>query len=371
VEERAKLSFDQYLLETYGASTVAPAREKARKWSALIQAGIDPRELEAAQRKAAADKRLAVERETMAAFSVVLEIFVRDYVSKLRTAKAVVRRLRNEVLPVWGNRSIHSITRDDVEDLILGIKERGAPEYGRSVLDDVRMFFNWCVESVERGKPYRLTIAPTIHIRPKKLIGPKTIKTRVLSDAELKALWLAAGNVGYPIGPMVRMLLLCGVRLNEATGARWGEFNGNYTIPRERFKSDLEHRLPITKDLAALLATLPRFKSGDHLFSYNHGRDPVNSFTSAKRKIDAFMPADTPRFSFHDIRRSVRTRLSQLRVDRDVAELIIGHGKKGLDRIYDQHEFEPEIREGLERWQGMLRSIIDPQPNVVALPVAG
>ena len=41
----------------------------------------------------------------------------------------------------------------------------------------------------------------------------------------------------------------------------------------------------------------------------------------------------------HDIRRTVRTRLSSLRVSERVAEMVIGHGKKGLARVYDQHEF--------------------------------
>ena len=64
----------------------------------------------------------------------------------------------------------------------------------------------------------------------------------------------------------------------------------------------------------------------------------------------------------------MRTRLSSLRVSERVAEMVIGHGKKGLARVYDQHEFADEMREALELWAGRLRSIVSPPPaNVVSL----
>jgi hypothetical protein len=53
---------------------------------------------------------------------------------------------------------------------------------------------------------------------------------------------------------------------------------------------------------------------------------------------------------------------------------VLGHGRKGLQRIYDQHRYEPQIREALERWAERLRTIVVPAPasppmagNVVAL----
>jgi hypothetical protein len=40
--------------------------------------------------------------------------------------------------------------------------------------------------------------------------------------------------------------------------------------------------------------------------------------------------------------------------------MVIGHGKTGLRRVYDQHEFEPEMREALDRWAAALKLIISP-----------
>ena len=70
----------------------------------------------------------------------------------------------------------------------------------------------------------------------------------------------------------------------------------------------------------------------------------------------------------HDLRRVVRSKLASLKVSDTIAELVIGHGKKGLQRVYDQHSYEAEIREALELWAARLRDIVTPPPeNVVKL----
>ncbi len=104
------------------------ARDKAREWLRLIKTGVDPKEIEEAQRKAEADKRLAVERAKQNSF-VVVEIFLDEYVHgrKMRRAKVVERRIQSELIPHWGNKPIQSITRDDIEDLISDIVKRPAP----------------------------------------------------------------------------------------------------------------------------------------------------------------------------------------------------------------------------------------------------
>ena len=61
-------------------------------------------------------------------------------------------------------------------------------------------------------------------------------------------------------------------------------------------------------------------------------------------------------FVNHDLRRTVRTRLSALKVQDHIAEMVIGHGRKGIARIYDQHRFEDEKREALAKWAARLRT---------------
>ncbi len=56
----------------------------------------------------------------------------------------------------------------------------------------------------------------------------------------------------------------------------------------------------------------------------------------------------------HDLRRTMRTGLSACRVAPHVAELAIGHTKKGIIAVYDQHGFEPEVQAAFEAWERRL-----------------
>jgi integrase len=169
--------------------------------------------------------------------------------------------------------------------------------------------------------------------------------------------------------------LLTGVRLNELLGARWREFDREaktWTIPAERFKSNSQHIVPLSDDALQVLATLPQFTSGDFLFTTEFGRKPISSggVGGAKYRLDRHMRdalGELVPFVSHDLRRTVRTRLSAL-VPEHVAELVIGHARKGIARVYDAHKYHDEKREALAKWAMLLRSIIDPPPaNVVPL----
>lgn len=96
---------------------------------------------------------------------------------------------------------------------------------------------------------------------------------------------------------------------------------------------------------------------------------PVNGFSKAKARLDALMAAELgaepPPFVLHDIRRTVRTRMSGF-ASSDVAELVIAHTRPGLRRVYDLHSFEQEKRDALDKWAARLRRILEPPPaNVV------
>lgn len=348
----------------YPAISLAGARAKAEKWYGLAKTGIDP----------AIDEAKTAERERRAAmlaqersFGSVAEAYFARGLTGQRWGHRVRRQIERELIPHWGNRPIAEITRLDVVALIEAIMARPARAYAANVFQAIRAVFNWALE-----RNFGLENSPCDRIRISKLIGEKQVRTRVLSDEELQKLWAATGKLADPYGPLVRMLMLTGCRVNEAAGARWREFdltNRLWVIPAERFKSNAQHAVPLCDDMLALLDGLP---PGDFLFSTTKGKRPINGLSKAKARIDAMM-GDVPPWVFHDIRRTVRTRLSALRVPEPIAEAVIGHARKGLARIYDQHEFADEIREALDAWAAKLRTIVGAVParpgaeNVVAL----
>jgi integrase len=321
------------VLGRVGVLTLAQAREKARLWLSLIAIGKDPR----------AEERVARLNEFGQAMQMYLTARVRG---KQRKAKDVEREICAELLPRFANRPLAAITRGDIVRMINEIAERGAPFQARNAFGHVRTFYNWAVENE------LVAMSPCSAIRLARLLGPKPTRTRVLTHPELRSLWAATEVLGYPAGPFIRMLALTGQRRGEVAGARWREFdlaNRLWTIPEERFKSGCVHVVPLSDQMLALIASLPRWAGGDCLFSNTGGRSPIGSFERIKLALDAAMGGPQT-FCLHDIRRTTRSELSALRIQDHVAEMVIGHARKGLQRTYDMHRYESEKSEALAAW---------------------
>ena len=342
---------------------LAAARKKAREWLDLIEQGRDPKET-------ARQLTLKAQRANRTTFAIVAEEWLRDAVQgKQRKAREVEADVRREFIARWGSKPITEITALDVRDVIREVKAR-APAQARNVLGYAKRLFDWAVAQ----DVYGLDVSPAEKLRPKDIIGKKVLRQRVLADAELRALWLAADKLTYPYGPLFKMLALTGQRKSEVADARWREIDQAkklWTIPPERMKGDAAHVVPLTDDVMTILATLPRFKKGDHLFSTTLGAKPVNGFSKAKQRLDQEMAADlageVDPFVIHDIRRTMRTGLSALPIPDRVRELVIAHAQPGLHKVYDQYAYEIEKRQALELWAARLRAIITPLPaNVVA-----
>jgi integrase len=348
----------------YPAISLQKARERAREWRELLRKGIDPKAEEERQR------RLEL-RKQQTTFGVAAEDFLERHVRGHRKARDTEREIRRDLIGAWGDRPIASISRDDVVVLIESIAKRPAPYLAHVILGHARSLFNW---AINRGT-YGLETSPCDRIKPATLIGAKEPRQRVLSDAEIAAVWHGSEALGYPFGPLYQLLLLTGARKNEVAGAKWGEFDLKkkiWTVPPERFKSNASHLVPLSDQAVGTLASLPRFTKGDHLFTTTYGEKPISGFSKGKARIDKLvkeeLKASPPAWVIHDIRRTVRTRLASLRISDLVAEMVIGHGRKGIQRVYDQHTYESEIREALELWAGRLRDIVSPPPaNVVRL----
>jgi integrase len=354
-------------LGVYGALTLEQARQKARGWIELLQQGIDPGEAETRERHAA-QRRLANN------FSAVAEAFIAHCRRKgQRKARAVEREVRAEFMTPWGSRPITEITSHDVVTVIDAVVARGAEYQAHNLLGHIRRLFNW---AIGRGV-YGLQHSPCDRLRPRDLIGRRAMRTRVLTDAELRAFWRAAGAMRYPWGLFFQLLFVTMQRRGEVAGARRREIDlahALWTIPAARMKMDAAHVVPLPPLAMRLFASIPSFPKGDLLFSTTFGAKPIAGFGKAKRELDGLMLSelrkaaaergDDPekikleQWGLHDIRRTGRTALSALPVPEIARELVIAHAKRGMHRVYDQHTYLVEKRQALEMWETRLEQVV-------------
>ena len=361
-------------LGVYDVMSLEEARDEAREWKRLIKKGINPSVLKE-------QARVNKEREQKNTFRAVLAAFNKDKLEGLRRGREVNRDLEKLADDTgWGGRPITEITGVEVRDVIKQYKDRRKIHHAHNLLGYIRRLYNWAIDQqVYAG----LETSPCDRLKPKAIIGEKKLRNRVLSDAELRAAWIAAERMGYAYGPLFKLLMLTGTRKSEVAEARWSEFDlakKIWTIPANRMKADAAHIVPLSDDAVALLKSLPRF-DGDYLFSVNSGRSAVAAFSAAKHRFDGEIikalretdpKAKLPDFVIHDIRRTVRTGLSAIPTISDlVRELVIGHTKPGLHKVYDQYAYLDEKRFALDAWAARLRGIVNPKAgNVVELRAA-
>ena len=363
------------VLGRYGEYTLERARKKATAWKAEIDKGIHPAVAEEQARKAKLQQQVLAQERS---FAAVAEEFIKYKLPDERKGREVERDLRNVFLPMWGAKAIDEITKHDVL-AIINPKKRAAPAQARNLLTTAKRFFVWAIDQQEYG----LNASPCDRLKPKAIIGKKIPRRRRLDDDELFAFLRAARRLSYPYGPVYQLLVLTGLRLNEVADAQWGEIrNGLWTIPAVRMKGTeseaFEHLVPLSPAALAIIDKLPRFQRGNYLFSTTAGAKPVHMSSKIKTKLDARMlrtlramarmRGDDPAavklapWVNHDLRRTVRSGLSALKVAPHVAEAVLAHKPPGIVGTYDVHSYLDEKREALELWAARLQSTGEPPP---------
>ena len=355
-------------LGDYGALSLDGARTKAGEWLKLIAKGIDPR-IEDARQKAAQQRRQAN------SWAAVVGDFLERHAKTLAKRGEAEAVLQRELGRRWNARPITDITPQEVSAAIRAIVARGAPYQAHNAFGWIRRLYSWAIGTGEYG----VDASPVERLRPAELIGKREARDRVLSDAELRCAWEAAGDLAYPYGPLVRLLILTGQRVREVADMSWSEIDFDkalWTIPAERMKADRAHAVPLGPDSVALLKSLPRWTVGDFVFTTTEGAKPVNGFSKAKVRIDRLIAKaraaaragkdaapekqdELADWVFHDLRRTMRTHLSALPVQDLVRELVIAHAKPGLHRVYDLHAYQDEKRHCLELWERRLKGIVE------------
>ncbi len=341
----------RYTIATYPEMSLKDAREEARKLRADARQGIDPKEREA-------EKRRAAQRQRQNTFAVIARDFIEDHAKKSapRSWGEMNRKINKDLLPQWGDRPIRSITRQDVKELIRK-KARKAPVSANRLLSLVKSIFYWAIDEEV------LDASPAVRIKPEK----ETERDRVLNDNEIGAVWSAFDQLGYPFGPLFKLLLVTGQRRGEVAAMRWLEIEGNeWRLPGSRAKSGSGHLIPLSPLALQILEDLPRV--GKHVFSSDRASEksngketdkPVNGFAKAKRRCDK--GGQVTGWHLHDLRRTVATNMRELGVDRLTVSKVLNHAESGITKVYDRYAAEPEKRRALERWARRLEAIVQPE----------
>ena len=139
---------------------------------------------------------------------------------------------------------------------------------------------------------------------------------------------------------------------------RWSELppaGDLWLLPAARNKGSRDFEIPLSRQMVALLASLP--KLGAYVFTVS-GAKPWTPTARFKRALDA--KSGVTGWVVHDIRRTVRSHLAELSVPYEIAERVLNHAMTKLERTYNRHSYRQEKAHALQRWADYLMGLVYP-----------
>jgi integrase len=228
----------------------------------------------------------------------------------------------------------------------------------------------------------------------------ETARDRALTDDEVRLFWAACDKLGWPFGPMFKLLLLTAQRRDEVGGMEWSEIaplaKRVWTIPREKAKNDRAHEVHLSDLAVEIIDELPKIsrpradgngtQPSPYLFTTN-GERPVSGFSKAKGRLDKHMvqalragfgeagkdpaKAEIEGWILHDLRRTAATGMARLNIAPHVVDRILNHVSgtiRGVAAVYNRHTYLDERGAALTAWGRYVENLVRPAPaNVLPL----
>ena len=274
------------------------------------------------------------------------------------------RTLYGDAVPMLGERLARDVSRQDIIDLVMSIVSRGANVQAGNVLREILAAYDY---SMGMGKFDDQFINPALQakvslVRTKvKLTSKKG--SRFLNDDELKLFlaWLPGSKFTEVQKNIFRMTLWTGCRTGEICEATWRNIDLNEGVLHIReSKTGVAREIQLPRQCIHFLR-INKIGNEVYLFPSQRTGKPIKQkqlTESAWAMREADLMLDIPRWTPHDLRRTVRTGLSRLQCPSEVAEAILGHTKKGLIGTYDLHRYTEQSREWLQRWADHLDTLV-------------
>lgn len=341
------------------------ARTQARDLVQQISKGNDP--LEAARRRKSEPtlKDLAAEWLDKAATGLKSETAIRGYVL-------------NDLVPALGNIKVTDLRRRDFIDVI-ETKAESTPRAAAQVLIYARRLMDYATDrDIIPANPLAGLKPSSIQVRGKRDALKAVARSRILDHDEIRAFWNNVETCGLHLltALALKLVLVTGQRPGEVAGLHEDEINGRiWTIPAtRRGKTETDHTVFLTdtaleiieaaRDELKRLSRRRRVPPSGHIFEAWPSRPIGNDAISraAERSREALENKNKDKWGYwtpHDLRRTMRTGLSACKVRPDIAELTIGHTKRGIVAVYDQHGFDEERRAAMLAWEARLAAICD------------
>ncbi|MDE0036641.1 MAG: tyrosine-type recombinase/integrase [Gammaproteobacteria bacterium] len=228
-------------LGAYPVVTLARARQKALANARIVSEGHDPRDR--------ADRAPTFEQ----AVETVIDIHAENWKDGGKSAAQWRASLRDYAVPKIGRKRVDRISTADVMEVLLPIWATKR-ETARRVRQRIAAVMKWAVaQGYREDNPAGDAISAAL---PKNSLRRQ--HRRALPHAQVAAALerVRASKAHRATALAFEFLVLTACRSGEVRGARWDEVDdvaATWTVPPERMKAGLEHRVPLSGRAVAVL----------------------------------------------------------------------------------------------------------------------
>ena len=330
-----------------GSATSVPlsvARKNASALEARVRLGEDP----------ALDRQNA-KLEADNTFGVLAAQYLEARKSEWRfkTRREIDRHLNKYAKPLH-RIPITALSQRDIANLLNSLAKESGDVTANRLRASLTAFLGWIIR--EGVRLPEGNVASYTNKREEKS------RERVLSDAELKAIWTACPDNGF--GAIVKLLILTGQRKSEIGSLCWNEVHDEQIVlPPNRTKNERTHIVPLTKPAQAILN---QFRANGRNSVFGRHDTGFRDWTKAKIALD--IRTQLEHWTLHDLRRTVATRMAELGVQPHIIEAVLNHvsgHKGGVAGIYNRATYDKEKREALNLWAEHVMATVEGRAGTV------
>lgn len=350
---------NKIILGKYPVLSLSKARMQSRAYRTDLDNGNNPAAIKREKKLETTAKALA-EKSASTVGELIDDFFKRNIDGTCKTALEIRQRVNKYISPVIGAMKIEDVKPMHISNMLDGIT---SPAASNKVLSITKRIFNHAI------KRHTINNNPAAAFDISDAGGTLSPRDRFLTEEELVLLFKAmetADKFTRHHYLTTKLLLLLGCRKGELFQSLLTDFD----LVKAEWVMSLDNKtktaltIPLSNQALEIITELMKYQVDGSPFlfptigvrvsksgrtAHNYLNRPLNIF------VTPLMGGVQP-FTIHDLRRTMRTHLGKLGINRFISERCLNHQIGGIEGIYDAGDYLPERREALEKWADFLES---------------
>lgn len=272
--------------------------------------------------------------------------------------KTVIDRLERDVFPEIGKYPIKTITHKMLLDLAQSVKERGAHELAKRIIQMSVHIYRYAIVTGRAENNIAEDLKGMVKAKPKSHFAAIEAKDLPEFISDLRNHKAKLNRQTYLA---VNFMMLTFVRTGEMIGAKWSEFDleqKQWLVPAERMKMGKEHIVPLSRQAIEILEELREIHNHPvYVFPSRGDRNKTMSNNTILMALDRM--GYRGKMTGHGFRAlAMSTIMEKLHYRHEVPDAQLAHAKRGdVARAYDRAKFLAERIKMMQEWASYLDDI--------------